>query len=363
LVSAAAQKSLGGQLRTFNVRFSDKEYDETWAALTVAKHIQSHHETLEMDDVRGNWEHVTNLLSHVGQPFADTSLFAVNAVCRRMRQHVTVALSGDGGDEAFGGYDVYWRLARIADWQRLPIWVWRSASVASMALASLRVMSARLNRRLEELTDADDTTVIQSLFCEMPVHEQTSLCQSQGLDPIRRLFEPRWQSDLPRETSRLERLSARATEVNVRVQLPNDFLFKVDAASMKESLEVRVPMLDEDLFSFGLTLPQKLKVDGSVCKLVLRKVAERRLPLEVANKPKRGFGIPVDRWVDADFRARLKDTLLGSSSRLPEFFRSEAYRPMIDAFSDMRPCLGVSRSGLYRRAIMLLSVHLALCRN
>ena len=88
--------------------------------------------------------------------------------------------------------------------------------------------------------------------------------------------------------------------------LPNDFLFKVDTASMRESLEVRVPMLDEDLFAFGLSLPHRLKVNGRTCKRVLREVAKRRLPPAVANKPKWGFGIPVDTWVDADFKARLE---------------------------------------------------------
>ena len=123
-----------------------------------------------------------------------------------------------------------------------------------------------------------------------------------------------WDHHLPRRASRLEHLSAHATEVNTRLVLPNDFLFKVDTASMKESLEIRVPMLDEDLFAFGLSLPHCLKVNGRTCKRVLREVAKRRLPEAVANKPKQGFGIPVDTWVDADFKGRLRDTLLGPST-------------------------------------------------
>jgi asparagine synthase (glutamine-hydrolysing) len=142
--------------------------------------------------------------------------------------------------------------------------------------------------------------------------------------------------------------------------LANDFLFKVDTASMKESLEVRVPMLDEDLFAFGLSLSHYLKVNGRTCKRVLRAVAERRLPSAVANKPKMGFGIPVDVWVDTDFKVRLRDTLLGHSSMLSEFFRPEAYRPIVEAFCDGRPCPGISRGGLYQRAIMLLSIYVAL---
>src|SRR5215813_4384639 len=118
LVSAAAQAGLTRKVRTFNVRFSEKEYDETWAAVAVAEHIGSCHETLDISNIPGTWEHVTGLLTHAGQPFADTSLFAVNAVCQLMRQHVTVALSGDGGDEGFGGYDLYWQIARIASLQK-----------------------------------------------------------------------------------------------------------------------------------------------------------------------------------------------------------------------------------------------------
>jgi asparagine synthase (glutamine-hydrolysing) len=178
--------------------------------------------------------------------------------------------------------------------------------------------------------------------------------------PVRRLFEQQWTYHLPAPVSRLEYLSALATEVNIRLILPNDFLFKVDTASMRESLEIRVPMLDEDLMAFGLTLPHRLKANGKVCKRVLREVAGRRLPAEVAGKPKCGFGIPVDTWVDADFKARLRQTLLGSSSRLNEFFRPEIYRPWVEAFWAGRSYPGISRQGLYQRAIMLLSLHLAL---
>jgi len=103
VVSVAAQAALSAQLQTFNVCFAEQAYDETWAEVAVAQHIGSRHETLDMDDMRGTWDYITGLLRHAGQPFADTSLFAVHAVCRLMRRHVTVALSGDGGDEGFDG--------------------------------------------------------------------------------------------------------------------------------------------------------------------------------------------------------------------------------------------------------------------
>jgi asparagine synthase (glutamine-hydrolysing) len=361
LVSAAAQEGTGGGLRTYNVKFSDEQYDETWAAVAVAKHIGSHHETLNMDGVKGTWDHITDLLQHAGQPFADTSLFAVNAVCRLMRQHVTVALSGDGGDEGFGGYELYWQIAKIARLQRVPAPILLSAAVGLMPLSRLRLIRSSLPQTIRRLAGADDTAIVQSLFCWVREEEHSRLCRDTNLLPVRRFFEPQWQHELSPRASRLERLSAHTTEVNTRLVLPNDFLFKVDTASMKESLEIRVPMLDEELFAFALSLPHDLKVNGRTCKKVLRAVAERALPPAVARKPKLGFSIPVDSWVDADFKSRLRETLLSPSNLLSEFFHPEVYRPMVQAFCEGRAYPGISREGLYQRAIMFLSLDLSLC--
>jgi asparagine synthase (glutamine-hydrolysing) len=360
LISAAAQHALAGGLRTFNVQFPDDAYDETWAAVAVANHIHSGHATLAMNGKRGNWEGVTDLLRQAGQPFADTSVFAVNAVCRLMRQHVKVALSGDGGDEGFGGYDLYWQIARIARLQKLPGPVWRQACFALAPMARMGLVREHLPERAREIAGADDTTVVQDLFCWVREAEHRRLCRDENLLPIRRLFESRWEHHLPRAASRTERLSALATEVNARLILPGDFLCKVDTASMRESLEVRVPMLDEDLFAFGLTLPHRLKVQGRTCKRVLREVAKRKLPAAIADKSKRGFGIPVDSWVDGGFKSGLRDVLLGATSKLPEFFRPEIYRPVIEAFCESRSCQTIPRQGVYHRAIMFLSLHLAL---
>src|SRR5207253_1570891 len=202
--------------------------------------------------------------------------------------------------------------------------------------------------------------IVQELFCWVREREHKLLCRDTDLLPVRRLFEPRWEQHLPNGAARLERLSALTTEANIRLMLANDFLFKVDIASMKESLEVRVPMLDEDLFTFALSLPHWLKVSGRTGKKVLREVAKRRLPQAVAAKPKRGFEIPVDTWVEDDFKARVRDSLLSPSSMLSEFFRPEIYRPVVQAFCDDRPYPGISRQSLYQRAIMLLSVQLAM---
>jgi asparagine synthase (glutamine-hydrolysing) len=316
-----------------------------------------------MDDVAGNWASITGLLEHAGQPFADTSLFAVNAVCRLMRQQVTVALSGDGGDEGFGGYDFYRWIESMDRLQALPPIVRRGASILLTPLSRIGAAPKSLPQRIRELDFGDDTAFVQSLFSWMREQEHRAFCLNRDVLPLSRLFEPQWQHQLPAGSSRLERLSMLATEVNVRLLLPNEFLFKVDTASMKESLEVRVPLLDEDLFAFTLSLPHHLKVTGRTCKKVLRNIALRRLPAKIAAKEKKGFCLPVDKWVNSEFKARLKDELLGASSKLPNYFRPNAYRPVVEAFCDGENYPGVSRENLYHRIIMLLSVHLALSRD
>ena len=363
LVSAAAQAALPGKLHTFNVQFPDKNYDETWAARLVAEHISSQHQTLALESAQGTWDYVTGLLHHARQPFADTSYFAVNSVCRLMRQHVTVALSGDGGDEGFGGYNFFWQIGRIASWQNWPSGMRRAGTTLMSLLGCARPQLTRMARRMSSLHSADDTSIIQSLFCWIQEDEHSRLCCVSEPLPVRRLFERRWEYGLSKSTCRLEQLSAQATEVITRLMLPSDFLFKVDIASMKESLEIRVPMLDEDLFAFGLSLPHRLKVNGRTTKRVLRAVAKRRLPPAVAEKPKCGFAIPVDLWVTPHFRDCLRDTLLGSSSGLVEFFRPEVYGPMVEAFCEGRAYPGICRQGLYQRVIMLLSLQLALTRD
>ena len=158
----------------------------------------------------------------------------------------------------------------------------------------------------------------------------------------------------------LERLSAHAVEINMRLILANDYLPKVDAGSMRHSLEVRVPMLDEALIAFGLTLPHTLRVEGRKGKRVLRALAGRHLPASIAARPKRGFSVPVDRWVDRSFRLTLRENLLDSGSPVGDYFVRRVYTPWVEAFCRGRTVPGLSREGLYQRVMMLLALDLVL---
>jgi asparagine synthase (glutamine-hydrolysing) len=346
---------------TFNVRFPDSEYDETPAARTVADAIGSRHQTLEMGGQGGTWEQITDLMRIVGQPFADTSLFAVDQIAAAMRRHVTVALSGDGGDEGFGGYDVYWQIAAVNSLRRAPAFFWRAGVPFVAPLARLGVVRPTLARRMRDLAGADDTGILLTFFSWLGERELRALTGPlDGVEPLRRLFEPQWRHADGRSVSPLERLSAHAVELNVRLILANDYLPKVDAGSMRHSLEVRVPMLDEDLIAFGLTLPHALRVEGKKGKRLLRALAARHLPATIATRPKQGFSVPVDRWVDRSFRLTLRESLLDSGSPVDDYFVRRVYTPWVEAFCQGRTLPGLSREGLYQRVMMLLALDLAL---
>ena len=359
LVSVAAQRGMSTRLQTYNVQFSDAEYDETWAAQDVAAHIGSEHKTLPMPEAGGGWEQITSLLLHCGQPFADTSLFAVDEVCREMRRQVSVALSGDGGDEAFGGYYFHWKARDIGQLQRLPSWCLRAAGMALRPSAMLGIVPNRYPMQLEAYSNKDRTSTMRSLLSWLPPKVHSQLCRDRTMLPVSRHYEQKWKHDL-RNATLPEKLFAHATEVNTRLILPNDLLFKVDTASMRASLEVRVPMLDEALYDFGLGLPSRLKVKNRQCKLLLREVARRQIPSRVADKPKKGFAVPVDRWVGPAFREQLRDTLLGKSSHLSEYYDPKVYTPWVTSFAEAGDCKGLSRGELDYRVIMLLGLELFL---
>lgn len=356
LVSALAQEATPNTLRTFSAGFPDAAYDETPAALAVSEHIHSEHTVLEMDDSYARWDAICDLLSQAGQPFGDTSIFGVHAVARLTRKHVTVALSGDGGDEGFGGYDTFSRLGSASRFQSLPGGLQRGLALSSPLLNRLGLIRKGMTEAAGHLANADDASVLQYMLSWVRPREHLAICKEYDVLPVVRHFEPQWSHSPEPDASPVERLSALATEVYTRLILANDFLPKVDTASMKVSLEVRVPMLDEKLFEFGLMLPHRLKVKKAETKVVLRQIARRKLPPHVVDLPKHGFGVPMDTLLDSSTKQHMREALLDSGSRLSDFFRPDAYTPILEAFCDDKELPGVARTGLYQRAMMLLAV-------
>jgi len=361
LVSYYAQKNIDRKLKTFNVKFPDSEYDETWAAVAVAESIQSDHHTLLMDTNEGNWEHITSLLLQCGQPFADTSLFAVNSVSSLMKKHVTVALSGDGGDEAFGGYNLYLEIAKILRFQKIPFFIRSGASFFLRLFPSKNNKIIRIKRGLEHFNTNNEAEILRNIFSWLRRKEHQKLWKgSPGMLSPNRYFETGWNFAKNLALSKLEKLSAATNYLKTELILANDYLFKVDTASMRESLEVRVPLLDEKLFEYGIKLPYRLMVKGNESKYVLRELSRKILPLNVANKPKQGFGIPVDSWTNSEFKVKVKDYLIKKDAYVSKYLDKNIYESWVIAFCNDKMHSDVSREGLYQRVIMLLSLELHL---
>jgi asparagine synthase (glutamine-hydrolysing) len=359
LVSYYAQKKLSKKLNTYNVKFPEDDYDESWAAIAVAEHIHSNHQTLLMKERSGSWEHITSLLRHAGQPFADTSYFAVQGVSSLMKQHLTVALSGDGGDEGFGGYSIYNDIERIQSFNSIPKLLTMPAVMVVSMLAPFNNSLARYKRMFSAFYNKDVVEVTENMIRWTRKDEHQNLWHnSTQYLPVRRYIEQDYQQLKPQNLKGLELLSALCTLSNTNIVLPNDFLFKVDTASMHESIEVRVPMLDEDLFEKGMQLPHRLKTKNKELKHILRGVAKQVLPEKVANKPKMGFGIPVDTWVSLDFKDKAKEHLTNGSNKLKDILNPTVYNEWIDAFCNNKQHRDISREGLYQRITMLLALSL-----
>lgn len=359
LVTSFAQESLAAELSTFTVRFAEDAYDESATADLMSRRVGTRHTVLDMAHVDVGWDAICSLLTIMGQPYADTSIFAVHAVSELMRPYVTVALSGDGGDEGFGGYGTFAEIGPAARFLSSPAWTQRILGGALVACGRLP-RAAKVAVAARDLIGAGDSQVLAYLLSWIRPAEHRRLMPANQALGVERLFEAQWPHDLPPGASRLEELSALATEVRARLIMAGDYLPKVDGASMREGLEVRVPLLDEDLFGFGLTLPHRLKVRHRVPKPVLRDVAARRIGADVARLPKHGFAVPVDGLLGPSFKSRLRETLLGPSAPLGDLLDPAAYGRVVDSFCSNGRLPGVSRAGMYQRAMMLLSLHLAL---
>ena len=313
LVVSCMAEAGGRELVTTSVGFGDPEHNELEAAgLTASRFATTHHaEAVEprLDDV------LDRVVAAFDEPFADSSAIPTYYVSGMARRHVTVALSGDGGDESFGGYDFrYVTHAREAELRRL---VPGAAGRAVLRhLGALWPRAAwlphplRLGNILENLGDDGATAYYADLCFLKPWDVRALLGHAvRGRDPrqspvYEQVTEPYRRCPSP---SALQR----AQYADLKVYLPNDPLVKVDRMSMAHSLEVRCPLLDHRLVEFAFRLPTATKIPGLRCKHLLRSLARRRLPAEVVDLPKKGFTAPVGRWITGQYRARFQDEVLG----------------------------------------------------
>lgn len=303
-VVALMQRASDRPVRTFSIGFREQGFDEAPHARAVASHLGTDHTELyvEPDDARAV---IPRLPAIYDEPFADVSQIPTFLVSELTRRHVTVALSGDGGDELFAGYPRY--TVTSAVWRRLgrlpasarraagralgavPVPVWDA--VARMAPGSAAIYGDRVHKLAGALGgDADD------LYRRMLSRWEDAAALVPGaVEPRGAFWDDGPKGWLPDLVERMQLL-------DTRVYLPDDILTKVDRASMAVALEARVPLLDHRVVAFAWSLPMRFKLRGGESKWLLRRVLERHVPRALFERPKMGFGVPIDAWLRGPLR-------------------------------------------------------------
>jgi asparagine synthase (glutamine-hydrolysing) len=314
---AALASESAGRVSTFTIGFDDRAFDERDLARLVAERYGTdHHELLVRPDAA---ELLPALSSAFDEPFADSSAIPTYLVSQLARRHVKVALSGEGGDEFFGGYNYYagHRLARgLAPAARLlrPL-VERLPT--STGKASSFDWRAKRFVRSANLSTLDRHYAWKSVFTPEERAELVETDPRPALDPVE-ILRPHYA-----DTEGAEEL-ARVMGVDLAVFLVDDMLVKTDRASMAHSLEARVPLLDPEVAELALALPSRLKVKGLSKKRLLRRAVEPFLPREILEGEKRGFVPPIGRWLNEDLRELTREVLSPGNLRRQGFFRPEA---------------------------------------
>jgi asparagine synthase (glutamine-hydrolysing) len=322
-------------VKTFSIGFEgDAAYDETAAARQVAAGFGTEHTEFRVQP--SAVELVDRLIWHHDGPFGDSSAIPTYLVSELTRQHVTVVLTGDGGDEVFAGY---LRFAAALAAERLP------SALAPFLRAALRALPAAPNER-----HLFARARRFARFMDAPLLERLDRWNSLFQDDLPGILQPDvsraaagrdrpGRAAMTGSDGRLSPLN-RMLQVNFATYLPDDLLVKTDRCTMANSLEARCPLLDTALMEYVAGLPDAAKLDGRRTKAILRDAFADLIPPEVDRRPKTGFGVPLDAWFRGELRDYARDTLLASSAKLRTYLRADAVQRLIDEHQSGRANLG-----------------------
>ena len=315
-VVALMQSQSSRPVRTFSIGFNEKRYDEAVYASAVARHLGTNHTELYVEPDH-TIDLIPTLAERYDEPFGDSSQLSTLLVSELARRHVTVALSGDGGDEIFAGYNRYVQadtLRRV--YRASPGW---ARKAAAGVLTSLRpgtwdrlsgLLPARRRPRLfgdklHMLAEVVSLEGLDQVYPRLASHWALDAELVPGEGPGAGRLEPAWlDAGLEGEVERMQIM-------DLRTYLPSDILTKVDRASMAYSLEARVPLLDHRVVEHAWSLPANLKIRSGETKWILRRVLERYVPRTLFERPKMGFAVPIGRWLRGpllDWAAELLDS-------------------------------------------------------
>jgi asparagine synthase (glutamine-hydrolysing) len=321
LVVALMKKVHTGTVRTFTIGFSVPAWDEAPHARRIAQHIGTQHEEVYLTE-----DNVLSAAREVGdyydEPFADSSNIPTLALARMTRRHVTVALSGDGGDELFWGYSSYTNRAYDVFERLQPM----PRAMRRMIGAAMRASPGRRWRPWGERLRHDDFAgyaMLPNIWLawENPgLHRRTAGSESRVMQIAREV-----QSRLPGAPR-----DVLTGAFDLKAYLPDDILTKVDRATMSVALEARVPILDHRVVQLAAGIPIGLKTAGREQKHLLKKLLSRYVPRELWDRPKMGFGIPLAPWLRTSLREWTEDQLSSREGRLHDWLDSRVLRRVLD---------------------------------
>ncbi|MBM3290104.1 MAG: asparagine synthase (glutamine-hydrolyzing), partial [Candidatus Hydrogenedentes bacterium] len=312
-------------VKTFTIGFDDAHTDELRYARIAARHFETDHteEILRPDMV----DTAPYLARFFGEPFADSSALPMWLVSQVARREVTVALSGDGGDELFAGYTWLHTTRAVERYRRVPALLRRAADLALRPLP--RTPRMQKLRRFSRDSFLDplgvfrrrETTIGPGARGSLYAPELAALIAEDGVDRYCERIEE------TRGPSPLEHMLA----LDFSMYLPDDILAKVDRMSMAHSLEARVPLLDNSIIDFAATLPLSMKLNGKVSKFVVKKAIGPIMPPELMKQRKQGFAVPIHRWFRHELRDHFLATVLDHEARSAALLNRRAIRALYDA--------------------------------
>ncbi|HEY9774886.1 MAG TPA: asparagine synthase (glutamine-hydrolyzing) [Planktothrix sp.] len=310
-VAALASRHVSGRLRTFSIGFADKSFDESEYARMVADKLGTEHEVVTFLPELA-FETMQELWGYLDEPMADASIVPTFFLSKMTKRSVTVALSGEGGDELFGGYPTYQAHRLTALYNQLPAGVRRS--VVEPLIRSLPVSFNNLSfdyKLKRFIKSAQQPPIRRHLrwmgAIPLAMHGNLLAADALAADVGEDACEEQLFDNLPeRLFGRGQQFSTDVIDTIMRLDLttylPDDLLVKADRASMAASLETRLPFLAYPLIEFALSLPSSYKVNGMTTKYLLKQAMQPYLPERIIKRPKKGFGIPVAKWLRQDFK-------------------------------------------------------------
>lgn len=314
-IIAAIASAKTDNLQTFTIGYKDEKYfDESAYAGMVAKKYNTQHTVFSLSN-RELYENFSEALEYIDEPFADSSALAVYILSKKTRQHVKVALSGDGADEIFGGYNKHRAEWSMRNPDPLLLLTTKLGFIWKMLPQSRSSKFGNLIRQLDKLARGKNLGEAERYYQwagfsrDQEVSDILSPDSLLKIDKSNSLDRKKWITRLIKSEGDFNQV----LRSDLELVLPNDMLFKTDMMSMANSLEVRVPFLDHRIVEFAYSLPSKWKVNKKFGKQIVRDTFQDLLPPEILNRSKKGFEVPMLKWLKSEMKSVIEDDLLAKS--------------------------------------------------